>query len=88
MPGMNRDAIEDLYSFTDFIWREIGEAIAAGGGDALLTRPAPGSGWPALRDCLAHMLLAYERWLADRQESATVDHRSVDSFPVLPYNFH
>jgi DinB superfamily len=30
-----------------------------------VTKPAPGSGWPALRDALAHINWAYVRWLAD-----------------------
>ena len=40
------------------------------GGDVLM-RPAPGSGWPALRDALAHMNWAYVRWLASPVAATT-----------------
>ena len=58
---MERSAIDHLYDFTGFAWDQIVEA--AGPGEEILARPAPGSGWPALRHCLGHMVLAYERWL-------------------------
>jgi uncharacterized damage-inducible protein DinB len=61
---MDRAAIEDLFAFTDYSWREY-EAVIRPLGDDVLTRPAPGSGWPALRDALAHIVWAYVRWLAD-----------------------
>jgi uncharacterized damage-inducible protein DinB len=59
---VRRDAIEELYDYTDFAWAAMGEAIrglAAGS----LTRSAPGSGWPALGDCLRHIVGAYDGWL-------------------------
>jgi len=59
---MDRAAIQDLYDFTGFCWAVYMDAIAAAGGDQVLARPAPGSGWPALRDCLGHVVLAYQRW--------------------------
>jgi uncharacterized damage-inducible protein DinB len=61
---MDRVAIEELWAFTDYSWREYERAIRPPGDD-LLTRPAPGSGWPALADALAHINWAYIRWLAD-----------------------
>jgi uncharacterized damage-inducible protein DinB len=61
---MDRAAIEALWTFTDHSWREY-ERVIRPLGDDLLTRPAPGSGWPALRDALAHIDWAYVRWLAD-----------------------
>ena len=64
---MDRAAIEDLFAYTDFAWREITNTIADAGDD-VLARPAPGSGWPALRNCLGHMILAYERWVAGLPE--------------------
>ncbi len=67
---MDRAAIEELYAFTDYSWRTHEEVIRPLGDD-VLTRPAPGSGWPALRDALAHMTWAYVRWLAD--PTATTD---------------
>ena len=60
---MDRAAIEELFTFTNYSWREY-EGVIRPLGDDLLTAPAPGSGWPALRDALAHMIWAYIRWLA------------------------
>ncbi len=61
---MDRAAIEVLWSFTDHCWRTYERAIRPLGDD-VLTKAAPGSGWPALRDALAHINWAYVRWLAD-----------------------
>jgi uncharacterized damage-inducible protein DinB len=61
---MERADIEKLFAFTDYSWREYEETIRPLG-DELLTKSAPGSGWPALRDALAHTNWAYVRWLAD-----------------------
>lgn len=61
---MDRAALEELFTFTDYSWRQHEEVIRPLG-DEGLTRPAPGSGWPALRDALAHINWAYVRWLAD-----------------------
>ncbi|MEX2202860.1 MAG: DinB family protein [Actinomycetota bacterium] len=61
---MDRAAIEDLFAFTDYSWREY-EAVIRPLGDDVLTQPAPGSGWPALRDALAHIVWGNVRWLAD-----------------------
>lgn len=61
---MDRAAIEDLFAFTEYSWREYERAIHPLG-EAVFMRPAPGSGWPALRDALAHINWAYVRWLAD-----------------------
>jgi uncharacterized damage-inducible protein DinB len=61
---MDRADIEKLFTFTDYSWRRYEETIRPLGDD-LVTKPAPGSGWPALRDALAHINWAYVRWLAD-----------------------
>jgi uncharacterized damage-inducible protein DinB len=61
---MDRAAIEELFTFTDHGWR-VYERLIRPLGDELLTKPAPGSGWPALRDALVHTNWAYIRWLAD-----------------------
>jgi uncharacterized damage-inducible protein DinB len=61
---MDRAAIEELLVFTDYTWREHERAIRPLG-DEVLMQPAPGSGWPALRDALTHINWAYVRWLAD-----------------------
>jgi uncharacterized damage-inducible protein DinB len=60
---MDRAAIEELFTFTEYSWREH-EQVIRPHGDLALTHPAPGSGWPALRDALAHICWAYVRWLA------------------------
>ena len=61
---MDRAAIEELFTFTDHSW-SAHEGVIRPLGDDVLTRPARGSGWPALRDALAHINWAYVRWLAD-----------------------
>jgi uncharacterized damage-inducible protein DinB len=58
---MDKAAIEDLYAFTGWAWQQIIDE--AGASEEILARPAPGSGWPALRNCLGHIILGYERWL-------------------------
>ena len=51
---MDRSAIEELFAFTDYSWRRYSEATIRPLGDDALVKPVPGSGWPALRDALAH----------------------------------
>jgi uncharacterized damage-inducible protein DinB len=65
---MDRAAVEELITFTDYSWREH-EQLIRPLGDEKLMEPAPGSGWPALRDALAHVNWAYVRWLADPAET-------------------
>jgi uncharacterized damage-inducible protein DinB len=67
---MDRISIEELFTFTDYSWSEH-EQLIRPLGDEKLTEPAPGSGWPALRDALTHINWAYIRWLAD--QAATPD---------------
>lgn len=57
---MDKASLLDLFRYTDYAWDQIRQAVP---GDEDLVRPAPGSGWPTLRNCIAHMVLAYERWL-------------------------
>ena len=57
---MNKAALTDLVDFTGYVWEQIRQAVPR---DADLERVAPGSGWPALRNCLGHIVLAYDRWL-------------------------
>lgn len=63
--GFDRAAIEELYDYTGWAWNEIIAEIEAQGGDEFLVRAAPGSGWPALRECLGHIVLGYHRWLGE-----------------------
>ncbi len=61
---MHRDAIEELYSYTDHAWDLILAELGPKGND-ILVDSAPGSGWPTMRDCLGHVLMAYDDWAAD-----------------------
>lgn len=79
---MDRPAIEELLAFTDHTWREHERALRPLG-DVLLTKPAPGSGWPALRDVLAHINWAYVRWLADPTGTTDLPVEKVDSWDEL-----
>jgi len=75
---VDRTAIEDLFAFTDFSWHRHEETIRALG-DVALSKPVPGSGWPALRDALTHINWAYERWLSDPKGTTTTAGFDVES---------
>jgi uncharacterized damage-inducible protein DinB len=79
---MDRAAIEELLAFSDHAWREYEGAIRPLG-DEILTAPAPGSGWPALRDVLAHISWAYVRWLADPAGTSDEPVEHVESWDEL-----
>jgi uncharacterized damage-inducible protein DinB len=81
-PPMDRAAIEELFAFTDHSWR-VYEGVIRPLGDDLLTAPAPGSGWPALRDALAHMNWAYVRWLADPAGTTDKPVEKIESWDEL-----
>jgi uncharacterized damage-inducible protein DinB len=80
--SMDRAAIEELFVFTDYSWREY-ERVVRPLGDEVLTAPAPGSGWPALRDALAHINWAYVRWLADPAGTTDEPVERVESWDEL-----
>lgn len=79
---MDRAAIEELFAFTDYSWRRYERAIRPLG-DELLTKPAPGSGWPALRDAFAHITWAYVRWLANHGRTTDEPVERVESWDEL-----
>jgi uncharacterized damage-inducible protein DinB len=79
---MDRAAIEELLAFTDYSWREHELAIRPLGDD-VLTQAAPGSGWPALSDALAHVNWAYIRWLADPAGTTDEPEEPVESWDEL-----
>lgn len=79
---MERAAIEKLFTFTDYSWREY-EHVIRSLGDEMLTKPAPGSGWPALRDALVHINWAYIRWLADPAGTTDEPVTQVESWDEL-----
>lgn len=79
---MDRAAIDALWTFTEYSWREYEETIRPLGDD-VMTKPAPGSGWPALRDALAHINWAYVRWLADPAGTTDEPVERVESWDEL-----
>ena len=56
---MDKAALQDLFAYTGWAWDQIRGRIPD---ETTLRTAAPGSGWPALRNCLAHIILAYDRW--------------------------
>jgi uncharacterized damage-inducible protein DinB len=66
---MKRDAIEELYDYTDFAWAMIGKTVS-GMPDGSIAKPAPGSGWPALREAFRHVAGSYDDWLHGTLELA------------------
>ena len=57
---MDKVALQDLVAYTGWAWDQIKAAVPD---DKTLRATAPRSGWPALRNCLAHIVLAYDRWV-------------------------
>jgi uncharacterized damage-inducible protein DinB len=57
---MDKVALRDLFAYTGWAWDQIRAAIPD---DETLRAVAHGSGWPTLRNCLAHIVLAYDRWV-------------------------
>jgi len=57
---MDKAALQDFFAYTGWAWDEIKSAIPD---DETLRAVAPGSGWPTLRNCLSHIVLAYDRWV-------------------------
>lgn len=72
MGRMDRAAIEELFNYTGYAWAEIAATMAKLD-LGLLAKPAPGSGWPALRDCFGHQLMAYDDWLAELEGRPMLD---------------
>ncbi|HEV8574864.1 MAG TPA: DinB family protein [Dehalococcoidia bacterium] len=81
---MDRPAIEDLFAFTDYSWRQYAEAVRPLG-DETLVKAAPGSGWPALRDAFVHINWAYVRWLWDPTGTSAIEPEQVDSWDELEH---
>jgi len=79
---VDREAVELLWRFTDYSWRTY-EAAIRPSGDEVLTRAAPGSGWPALRDALVHICWAYVRWLTSPTETTSTPPENVATWDEL-----
>ena len=80
---MDKAALQDLFSYTGWAWDQIKAAVPD---DKMLRAVAPGSGWPALRNCLAHIVLAYERWVPAiaHLESQALPDLAADDFLSWP----
>jgi len=76
---VDHPAIEELFAYTDWTWRQY-EARIHPLGDEALVRHVPGSGWPALRDALAHVNWGYDRWLADPARTSEIPVEPVNSW--------
>ena len=76
---VDRSALEELFAYTDWTWRQYEATIRPLGDDALVN-PVPGSGWPALRDALAHVNWGYDRWLADPSRTSDIPVEPVNSW--------
>jgi uncharacterized damage-inducible protein DinB len=59
---LNREALEDLYDYTDFTWASY-ERVVRTLPEGVLTRPVDGSGWPSLFDALKHFVSTYDGWM-------------------------
>jgi len=79
---MDRTAIEDLFAFTDYGWRQYVDALRPLG-DATFVKAARGSGWPALRDAFVHINWAYVRWLADPRGTSAIEPERITSWDEL-----
>ena len=79
---MDRAAIEELFAFTDYSWRQYAESVHPLG-DETLIKAAPGSGWPALRDALVHINWAYVRWLANPAGTSAIEPEQINSWDEL-----
>ena len=79
---VERADIDRLFTFTDYGWKRYEETIRPLGDDRL-TEPAPGSGWPALRDALGHINWAYIRWLASPDATTDQPKKLVNSWDEL-----
>jgi uncharacterized damage-inducible protein DinB len=76
---MDRPAIKELSAYIDWTWRQY-DATIRPLGDEALTKLLPGSGWPALRDALAHINWAYDRWIADPARTSDIAVEPVNSW--------
>jgi uncharacterized damage-inducible protein DinB len=76
---VDRAALEHLSAYIDWCWRQFADVIRPLGDEALV-KPVPGSGWPALRDAIAHINWAYDRWIADPSRTSDLPVQPVNSW--------
>lgn len=60
---MDRATLDEIYDYTGWVWGQVTGAITEIGDD-ILSKPAPGSGWPALRNCLGHICFGWDIWMS------------------------
>lgn len=61
LPGMERNAISELFDYTGWAWERIVRLIDEH--PQSYATPAPGSGWPSIAACLSHLVGSYDGWL-------------------------
>jgi uncharacterized damage-inducible protein DinB len=76
---MDRAALEELFAYTDWTWRQYADTIRPLGDDAVV-KAVPGSGWPALRDAIAHVNWGYDRWIAEPSRTSDIPVEPVNSW--------
>ncbi|MGB2695447.1 MAG: DinB family protein [Dehalococcoidia bacterium] len=59
---LGREALRELYGYTEFTWNACASAVRTLP-ESALTRAIAGSGWPSLADTLRHIVSAYDGWL-------------------------
>jgi uncharacterized damage-inducible protein DinB len=62
---MNRDALNELFDFTNFTWETYARALKKLPPETL-TRKIDGSGWGSVKKPLLHIAAAWDGWLAEK----------------------
>jgi uncharacterized damage-inducible protein DinB len=68
---LNREALDELYGYTEFTWAVYGKLVAQLA-PGRLTAPVTGSGWPSLAAAFRHLLRAYDTWLHERLGAGSI----------------
>jgi uncharacterized damage-inducible protein DinB len=68
---LNRSTLQELYDFDGWAWDQLAETVKSLP-DGTFARPAPGSGWPAIRNCMGHIAFGYSAWMS-RLEGGELD---------------
>jgi uncharacterized damage-inducible protein DinB len=81
---LNRDALRELFDYTDFTWASYGRCLGSLPPDAV-TRPAAGSGWESVRQALFHIVAAWDGWICEQTgaELSAVDPQEITTWEQL-----
>jgi uncharacterized damage-inducible protein DinB len=85
---MQRDALDDLFAYTDFAWARLAKAMEDVPANVFM-RPVDGSGWPNLQRAFLHVVGAYDYLINDvlglgkRIRAREELHRSVTAWDTL-----